>query len=217
MTPAQYYFLKENKNWNFERTAFYESSIHHDSRSTETIRPEMDRTPILYPGHRSEQLNTKELKRYYLADNNIASTATIKHSIQHHRNRTLEVQLSICWGTRSVQKQNRIKNRLTSFRNKNNRDNPFDGTDLAIYSRASTLNTYSEDRKTIQFSSENIIWIQGELYAFYDDSYRQRSLMAINYYSISYGNRFHKHGIKSIPITIFIIMWTALSPKTHFS
>jgi SPP1 family phage portal protein len=68
-------------------------------------------------------------------------------------------------------------------------------TDLAIYGRAyELLNTFKDEDESV--------WVKlyrmnpEQTFVIYDDSYEQRSLMAVNYYSISYGNGHKRDFVK---------------------
>ena len=90
-----------------------------------------------------------------------------------------------------------IQKQIDQFSKQNNEKdhNVAIKTDLAIYGRAyELLNTFQDE--------DGSVWVKlyrmdpEQTFVVYDDSYEQRSLMAINYYSISYGNGHKRDFVK---------------------
>lgn len=157
--------------------------------------------------HRAEQLGRlKELKRYYLADNNI------KHRDEKSDKYSADNRIASDWAKyitvfeqgymlgNPVEYKNEnaeIQALIDNFSKQNNEQdhNVAIKTDLAIYGRAyELLNTFKDEDESV--------WVKlyrmnpEQTFVIYDDSYEQRSLMAVNYYSISYGNGHKRDFVK---------------------
>lgn len=157
--------------------------------------------------HRAEQLDRlKELKRYYLADNNI------KYRDEKSDKYSADNRIASDWAKyitvfeqgymlgNPVEYKNEnaeIQALIDNFSKQNNEQehNVAIKTDLAIYGRAyELLNTFQD--------TDGSVWVKlyrmnpEQTFVIYDDSYEQRSLMAINYYSISYGNGHKRDFVK---------------------
>lgn len=157
--------------------------------------------------HRAEQLDRlKELKRYYLADNNI------KYREEKSDKYSADNRIASDWAKyitvfeqgymlgNPVEYKNEnaeIQALIDSFSKQNNEQehNVAIKTDLAIYGRAyELLNTFQD--------VDGSVWVKlyrmnpEQTFVIYDDSYEQRSLMAVNYYSISYGNGHKRDFVK---------------------
>lgn len=157
--------------------------------------------------HRAEQLDRlKELKRYYLADNNI------KHRDEKSDKYSADNRIASDWAKyitvfeqgymlgNPVEYKNEnaeIQALIDNFSKQNNEQdhNVAIKTDLAIYGRAyELLNTFQD--------VDESVWVKlyrmnpEQTFVIYDDSYEQRSLMAVNYYSISYGNGHKRDFVK---------------------
>lgn len=157
--------------------------------------------------HRAEQLDRlKELKRYYLADNNI------KYRDEKSDKYSADNRIASDWAKyitvfeqgymlgNPVEYKNEnaeIQALIDNFSKQNNEQehNVAIKTDLAIYGRAyELLNTFQD--------MDGSVWVKlyrmnpEQTFVIYDDSYEQRSLMAVNYYSISYGNGHKRDFVK---------------------
>ena len=157
--------------------------------------------------HRAEQLDRlKELKRYYLADNNI------KYREEKSDKYRADNRIASGWAKyitvfeqgymlgNPVEYKNEnaeIQALIDNFSKQNNEQehNVAIKTDLAIYGRAyELLNTFQD--------VDGSVWVKlyrmnpEQTFVIYDDSYEQRSLMAVNYYSISYGNGHKRDFVK---------------------
>ena len=157
--------------------------------------------------HRAEQLDRlKELKRYYLADNNI------KYREEKSDPYSADNRIASDWAKyitvfeqgymlgNPVEYKNEnaeIQALIDNFSKQNNEQehNVAIKTDLAIYGRAyELLNTFQDE--------DGSVWVKlyrmnpEQTFVIYDDSYEQRSLMAVNYYSISYGNGHKRDFVK---------------------
>ena len=157
--------------------------------------------------HRAEQLDRlKELKRYYLADNNI------KYRDEKSDKYSADNRIASDWAKyitvfeqgymlgNPVEYKNEnaeIQALIDNFSKQNNEQehNVAIKTDLAIYGRAyELLNTFKDE--------DEAVWVKlyrmnpEQTFVIYDDSYEQRSLMAVNYYSISYGNGHKRDFVK---------------------
>lgn len=157
--------------------------------------------------HRAEQLDRlKELKRYYLADNNI------KYREEKSDKYSADNRIASDWAKyitvfeqgymlgNPVEYKNEnaeIQALIDNFSKQNNEQehNVAIKTDLAIYGRAyELLNTFQDE--------DGSVWVKlyrmnpEQTFVIYDDSYEQRSLMAVNYYSISYGNGHKRDFVK---------------------
>ena len=157
--------------------------------------------------HRAEQLDRlKELKRYYLADNNI------KYREEKSDKYSADNRIASDWAKyitvfeqgymlgNPVEYKNEnaeIQVLIDNFSKQNNEQehNVAIKTDLAIYGRAyELLNTFQD--------VDGSVWVKlyrmnpEQTFVIYDDSYEQRSLMAISYYSISYGNGHKRDFVK---------------------
>lgn len=157
--------------------------------------------------HRAEQLDRlKELKRYYLADNNI------KYREEKSDPYSADNRIASDWAKYitvfeqgymlgdPVEYKNEnaeIQNLIDNFSKQNNEQdhNVAIKTDLAIYGRAyELLNTFQDE--------DGSVWVKlyrmdpEQTFVIYDDSFEQRSLMAVNYYSISYGNGHKRDFVK---------------------
>ena len=157
--------------------------------------------------HRAEQLDRlKELKRYYLADNNI------KYREDKSDPYSADNRIASDWAKyiaifeqgymlgNPVEYKNEnaeIQKQIDQFSKQNNEKdhNVVIKTDLAIYGRAyELLNTFQDE--------DGSVWVKlyrmdpEQTFVIYDDSFEQRSLMAVNYYSISYGNGHKRDFVK---------------------
>lgn len=157
--------------------------------------------------HRAEQLDRlKELKRYYLANNNI------KYRDEKSDPYSADNRIASDWAKyitvfeqgymlgNPVEYKNEnaeIQALIDNFSKQNNEQehNVAIKTDLAIYGRAyELLNTFQD--------VDGSVWVKlyrmnpEQTFVIYDDSYEQRSLMAVNYYSISYGNGHKRDFVK---------------------
>lgn len=157
--------------------------------------------------HRAEQLDRlKELKRYYLADNNI------KYRDEKSDKYSADNRIASDWAKyitvfeqgymlgNPVEYKNdnaEIQALIDNFSKQNNEQdhNVAIKTDLAIYGRAyELLNTFQD--------VDGSVWVKlyrmnpEQTFVIYDDSYEQRSLMGVNYYSISYGNGHKRDFVK---------------------
>ena len=157
--------------------------------------------------HRAEQLDRlKELKRYYLADNNI------KYREEKSDPYSADNRIASDWAKyitvfeqgymlgNPVEYKNEnaeIQNLIDNFSKQNNEQdhNVAIKTDLAIYGRAyELLNTFQDE--------DGSVWVKlyrmdpEQTFVIYDDSFEQRSLMAVNYYSISYCNGHKRDFVK---------------------
>ena len=131
--------------------------------------------------HRSEQLDRlKELKRYYLADNNI------KYREAKSDPYSADNRIASDWAKYiAIFEQGYMLGNPVEYKNEN----------AEIYGRAyELLNTFQDE--------DGSVWVKlyrmdpEQTFVIYDDSYEQRSLMAINYYSISYGNGHKRDFVK---------------------
>ena len=157
--------------------------------------------------HRAEQLDRlKELKRYYLADNNIKyrDEKSDKYSADNRiasdwaKYITVFEQGYMLGNPVEYKNENEeIQALIDNFSKQNNEQdhNVAIKTDLAIYGRAyELLNTFKDEDESV--------WVKlyrmnpEQTFVIYDDSYEQRSLMAVNYYSISYGNGHKRDFVK---------------------
>lgn len=157
--------------------------------------------------HRAEQLDRlKELKRYYLADNNIKyrDEKSDKYSADNRiasdwaKYITVFEQGYMLGNPVEYKNENEeIQALIDNFSKQNNEQehNVAVKTDLAIYGRAyELLNTFQD--------VDGSVWVKlyrmnpEQTFVIYDDSYEQRSLMAVNYYSISYGNGHKRDFVK---------------------
>ena len=157
--------------------------------------------------HRAEQLDRlKELKRYYLADNNIKyrDDKSDKYSADNRiasdwaKYITVFEQGYMLGNPVEYKNDNaEIQALIDNFSKQNNEQdhNVAIKTDLAIYGRAyELLNTFQD--------VDGSVWVKlyrmnpEQTFVIYDDSYEQRSLMAVNYYSISYGNGHKRDFVK---------------------
>lgn len=157
--------------------------------------------------HRAEQLDRlKELKRYYLADNNIKyrDEKSDKYSADNRiasdwaKYITIFEQGYMLGNPVEYKNENaEIQALIDNFSKQNNEQdhNVAIKTDLAIYGRAyELLNTFKD--------VDESVWVKlyrmnpEQTFVIYDDSYEQRSLMAVNYYSISYGNGHKRDFVK---------------------
>lgn len=157
--------------------------------------------------HRAEQLDRlKELKRYYLADNNIKyrDEKSDKYSADNRiasdwaKYITVFEQGYMLGNPVEYKNENEeIQALIDNFSKQNNEQdhNVAIKTDLAIYGRAyELLNTFQD--------VDGSVWVKlyrmnpEQTFVIYDDSYEQRSLMAVNYYSISYGNGHKRDFVK---------------------
>ena len=157
--------------------------------------------------HRAEQLDRlKELKRYYLADNNIKyrDDKSDKYSADNRiasdwaKYITVFEQGYMLGNPVEYKNENaEIQALIDNFSKQNNEQehNVAIKTDLAIYGRAyELLNTFQD--------VDGSVWVKlyrmnpEQTFVIYDDSYEQRSLMAVNYYSISYGNGHKRDFVK---------------------
>ena len=157
--------------------------------------------------HRAEQLDRlKELKRYYLADNNIKyrDEKSDKYSADNRiasdwaKYITVFEQGYMLGNPVEYKNENEeIQALIDNFSKQNNEQdhNVAIKTDLAIYGRAyELLNTFKDE--------DGSVWVKlyrmnpEQTFVIYDDSYEQHSLMAVNYYSISYGNGHKRDFVK---------------------
>ena len=157
--------------------------------------------------HRAEQLDRlKELKRYYLADNNIKYrddksdpySADNRIASDWAKYITVFEQGYMLGNPVEYKNENaEIQALIDNFSKQNNEQdhNVAIKTDLAIYGRAyELLNTFKD--------VDESVWVKlyrmnpEQTFVIYDDSYEQRSLMAVNYYSISYGNGHKRDFVK---------------------
>lgn len=157
--------------------------------------------------HRAEQLDRlKELKRYYLADNNIKYrddksdpySADNRIASDWAKYITVFEQGYMLGNPVEYKNENaEIQALIDNFSKQNNEQehNVAIKTDLAIYGRAyELLNTFKDEDESV--------WVKlyrmnpEQTFVIYDDSYEQRSLMAVNYYSISYGNGHKRDFVK---------------------
>lgn len=157
--------------------------------------------------HRAEQLDRlKELKRYYLADNNIKYrddksdpySADNRIASDWAKYITVFEQGYMLGNPVEYKNENaEIQSLIDNFSKQNNEQdhNVAIKTDLAIYGRAyELLNTFQD--------VDGSVWVKlyrmnpEQTFVIYDDSYEQRSLMAVNYYSISYGNGHKRDFVK---------------------
>lgn len=191
----------ENANRQFIMTAEDFETIEYEGQKW------IERLKNYIGTHRSEQLDRlKELKRYYLADNNI------KYREAKSDPYSADNRIASDWAKyiaifeqgymlgNPVEYKNEnaeIQKQIDQFSKQNNEKdhNVAIKTDLAIYGRAyELLNTYQDE--------EGSVWVKlyrmdpEQTFVIYDDSYEQRSLMAINYYSISYGNGHKRDFVK---------------------
>lgn len=157
--------------------------------------------------HRAEQLDRlKELKRYYLADNNIKYredksdpySADNRIASDWAKYITVFEQGYMLGNPVEYKNENaEIQNLIDNFSKQNNEQdhNVAIKTDLAIYGRAyELLNTFQDE--------DGAVWVKlyrmdpEQTFVIYDDSFEQQSLMAVNYYSISYGNGHKRDFVK---------------------
>lgn len=157
--------------------------------------------------HRAEQLDRlKELKRYYLADNNIKYrddksdpySADNRIASDWAKYITVFEQGYMLGNPVEYKNENaEIQALIDNFSKQNNEQdhNVAIKTDLAIYGRAyELLNTFKDE--------DEAVWVKlyrmnpEQTFVIYDDSYEQRSLIAVNYYSISYGNGHKRDFVK---------------------
>lgn len=157
--------------------------------------------------HRAEQLDRlKELKRYYLADNNIKYredksdpySADNRIASDWAKYITVFEQGYMLGNPVEYKNENaEIQNLIDNFSKQNNEKdhNVAIKTDLAIYGRAyELLSTFKDE--------DGSVWVKlyrmdpEQTFVIYDDSFEQRSLMAVNYYSISYGNGHKRDFVK---------------------
>lgn len=191
----------ENANRQFIMTAEDFETIEYEGQKW------IERLKNYIGTHRSEQLDRlKELKRYYLADNNI------KYREAKSDPYSADNRIASDWAKyiaifeqgymlgNPVEYKNEnaeIQKQIDQFSKQNNEKdhNVAIKTDLAIYGRAyELLNAYRDE--------DGSVWVKlyrmdpEQTFVIYDDSYEQRSLMAINYYSISYGNGHKRDFVK---------------------
>lgn len=191
----------ENANRQFIMTAEDFEAIEFDSQKW------IERLKNFVGTHRAEQLDRlKELKRYYLADNNI------KYREEKSDPYSADNRIASDWAKyitvfeqgymlgNPVEYKNEnaeIQNLIDNFSKQNNEQdhNVAIKTDLAIYGRAyELLNTFQDE--------DGSVWVKlyrmdpEQTFVIYDDSFEQRSLMAVNYYSISYGNGHKRDFVK---------------------
>ena len=157
--------------------------------------------------HRAEQLDRlKELKRYYLADNNIkyredkSDPYSAANRIASDWAKYIAIFEQGYMLGNPVEYKNEnaeIQKQIDQFSKQNNEKdhNVAIKTDLAIYGRAyELLNTFQDE--------DGSVWVKlyrmdpEQTFVIYDDSFEQRSLMAVNYYSISYGNGHKRDFVK---------------------
>lgn len=183
----------ENANRQFMMTIEDFETIEFESQKW------IERLKNFVGAHRAEQLDRlKELKRYYLADNNI------KYREEKSDPYSADNRIASDWAKyiaifeqgymlgNPVEYKNEnaeIQKLIDQFSKQNNEKdhNVAIKTDLAIYGRAyELLNTFQDE--------DGSVWVKlyrmdpEQTFVIYDDSFEQRSLMAVNYYSISYGN-----------------------------
>ena len=191
----------ENANRQFIMTAEDFETIEYEGQKW------IERLKNYIGTHRSEQLDRlKELKRYYLADNNI------KYREEKSDPYSADNRIASDWAKyitvfeqgymlgNPVEYKNEnaeIQNLIDNFSKQNNEQdhNVAIKTDLAIYGRAyELLNTFQDE--------DGSVWVKlyrmdpEQTFVIYDDSFEQRSLMAVNYYSISYGNGHKRDFVK---------------------
>lgn len=191
----------ENANRQFIMTAEDFETIEYEGQKW------IERLKNFVGTHRAEQLDRlKELKRYYLADNNI------KYREDKSDPYSADNRIASDWAKyiaifeqgymlgNPVEYKNEnaeIQKQIDQFSKQNNEKdhNVAIKTDLAIYGRAyELLNAYRDEGGSV--------WVKlyrmdpEQTFVIYDDSYEQRSLMAINYYSISYGNGHKRDFVK---------------------
>lgn len=191
----------ENANRQFMMTIEDFETIEFESQKW------IERLKNFVGAHRVEQLDRlKELKRYYLADNNI------KYREEKSDPYSADNRIASDWAKyiaifeqgymlgNPVEYKNEnaeIQKLIDQFSKQNNEQehNVAIKTDLAIYGRAyELLNTFQD--------VDGSVWVKlyrmnpEQTFVIYDDSYEQRSLMAVNYYSISYGNGYKRDFVK---------------------
>lgn len=191
----------ENANRQFMMTIEDFETIEFESQKW------IERLKNFVGAHRAEQLDRlKELKRYYLADNNI------KYREEKSDPYSADNRIASDWAKyiaifeqgymlgNPVEYKNEnaeIQKLIDQFSKQNNEKdhNVAIKTDLAIYGRAyELLNTFQDE--------DGSVWVKlyrmdpEQTFVIYDDSFEQRSLMAVNYYSISYGNGHKRDFVK---------------------
>lgn len=191
----------ENANRQFMMTIEDFETIEFESQKW------IERLKNFVGAHRVEQLDRlKELKRYYLADNNI------KYREEKSDPYSADNRIASDWAKyiaifeqgymlgNPVEYKNEnaeIQKLIDQFSKQNNEKdhNVAIKTDLAIYGRAyELLNTFQDE--------DGSVWVKlyrmdpEQTFVIYDDSFEQRSLMAVNYYSISYGNGHKRDFVK---------------------
>lgn len=191
----------ENANRQFMMTIEDFETIEFESQKW------IERLKNFVGAHRTEQLDRlKELKRYYLADNNI------KYREEKSDPYSADNRIASDWAKyiaifeqgymlgNPVEYKNEnaeIQKLIDQFSKQNNEKdhNVAIKTDLAIYGRAyELLNTFQDE--------DGPVWVKlyhmdpEQTFVIYDDSFEQRSLMAVNYYSISYGNGHKRDFVK---------------------
>lgn len=191
----------ENANRQFMMTIEDFETIEFESQKW------IERLKNFVGAHRAEQLDRlKELKRYYLADNNI------KYREDKSDPYSADNRIASDWAKyiaifeqgymlgNPVEYKNEnaeIQKQIDQFSKQNNEKdhNVAIKTDLAIYGRAyELLNTFQDE--------DGSVWVKlyrmdpEQTFVIYDDSFEQRSLMAVNYYSISYGNGHKRDFVK---------------------
>ena len=191
----------ENANRQFMMTIEDFETIEFESQKW------IERLKNFVGAHRVEQLDRlKELKRYYLADNNI------KYREEKSDPYSADNRIASDWAKyiaifeqgymlgNPVEYKNEnaeIQKLIDQFSKQNNEKdhNVAIKTDLAIYGRAyELLNTFQDE--------DGSVWVKlyhmdpEQTFIIYDDSFEQRSLMAVNYYSISYGNGHKRDFVK---------------------
>ena len=191
----------ENANRQFMMTIEDFETIEFESQKW------IERLKNFVGAHRTEQLDRlKELKRYYLADNNI------KYREEKSDPYSADNRIASDWAKyiaifeqgymlgNPVEYKNEnaeIQKLIDQFSKQNNEKdhNVAIKTDLAIYGRAyELLNTFQDE--------DGSVWVKlyrmdpEQTFVIYDDSFEQRSLMAVNYYSISYGNGHKRDFVK---------------------
>ena len=191
----------ENANRQFMMTIEDFETIEFESQKW------IERLKNFVGAHRAEQLDRlKELKRYYLADNNI------KYREEKSDPYSADNRIASDWAKyiaifeqgymlgNPVEYKNEnaeIQKQIDQFSKQNNEKdhNVAIKTDLAIYGRAyELLNTFQDE--------DGSVWVKlyrmdpEQTFVIYDDSFEQRSLMAVNYYSISYGNGHKRDFVK---------------------
>lgn len=191
----------ENANRQFIMTAEDFETIEYEGQKW------IERLKNYIGTHRSEQLDRlKELKRYYLADNNIKYreaksdpySADNRIASDWAKYITVFEQGYMLGNPVEYKNENaEIQNLIDNFSKQNNEQdhNVAIKTDLAIYGRAyELLNTFQDE--------DGSVWVKlyrmdpEQTFVIYDDSFEQRSLMAVNYYSISYGNGHKRDFVK---------------------